>query len=219
MHHDIHRTGCRLIRRQCKGELRIHNGKARTGKVGIQRTLHTAFFLRNHAGIAHLTARSRNRQHNTDRQTGRRRCFAVKEVPDIVLRIGHGISDRLCRVNDATAADSQQKVDVFSLCKFDSLSHLGKTGIRLYTAERGEGNIRLTERFFYTVQKAGTSGALTAVMDQDPLASILLYFLPHKRFRSLAENHFCRSVVFKIKHNSLLVCLRRSATHGHTPPF
>ena len=62
VHHNIHAPGLGLIIRQGGGQLRIHNGKLRSGQIIVIRTLLSRQLIGDHAAVAHLAAGSGNSQ-------------------------------------------------------------------------------------------------------------------------------------------------------------
>jgi hypothetical protein len=105
-----------------------------TAVIGRASPLHTAIFLCYYAGTAHLTSRRRDRKHYTDRQTCSRFPFKIKEIPHVSF-ICNTISDRLCGINDTSAADGKDEIDIFFFTECDSFIHQRKSRVWNNTAQ------------------------------------------------------------------------------------
>ena len=112
MHQNVCASACCLIIRQCHGQFRIHNCKARSSIVIAVSSLDPAVFFCNNRRITHLTSCRCNSQYNTNRKTSCCLALFVIKIPYVPF-IGNSISDCFCRINRTSAAYSKDEIYSF----------------------------------------------------------------------------------------------------------
>ena len=113
--------GLDLLRkiRQCHGQFRIHDCKARSSIVIAVSSLDPAVFFCNNRRITHLTSCRCNSQYNTNRKTSCCLALFVIKIPYVPF-IGNSISDCFCRIDRTSAAYSKDEIYSFFFRELDS---------------------------------------------------------------------------------------------------
>ena len=141
-------TTGRLERRHGVRRLRIHHRKDRPAHIVIVSALYHSLILRNDAAVAHFTSGCGDRKHDSDRKT--RVCLSrmFVKIPHIA-RIGHSITNRFCRVDDAPAANCENKIHLLFFTKIDPLIDKRQPRIWNNAAKHDIRNSFLIQRFLY----------------------------------------------------------------------
>ena len=119
MHQNVCASACCLIIRQCHGQFRIHDCKARSSIVIAVSSLDPAVFFCNNRRITHLTSCRCNSQYNTNRKTSCCLALFVIKIPYVPF-IGNSISDCFCRIDRTSAAYSKDEIYSFFFRELDS---------------------------------------------------------------------------------------------------
>ena len=199
VHHDIGAAAGSLIIRQCHGQLRIQDGKHRPAEIAVATSLDPSLFFRDHGGITHFTPGRRNGQDHADLQTACHLSFTIIKVPDISA-VCHAVTDRLGRIDCASATDRQNKIDLFFLTKLNSFINQAEPRVRHRSAQCKIRDACLIQDPAHPFQKAGTDNAAAPVMNQDFFPSELLNEFCHPLFCFLPENHSGWCVIPKVSH-------------------
>ena len=199
VHHDVGAAAGRLPGRQRFGVLRVHDGEPGPADVVVVAALEPAFLFRDDRGIAHFTARGGQGQDDADGQAGRCLAGVGVKVPDIAV-VGAAVADGFGRVDDAAAADGQQKVGAFLPDEADAFTDQGEAGVGDHAAEFAEGDARFLQQGFDAVEKAAADDAALAVVDQDFFGVLLAEQGGKLGNRIFAEHDFRRGVVHEIAH-------------------
>ena len=199
VHQNIRAAACRLVIRQGHGQFGVHDGELRAADVVVIAALDAAFFLGDDGGVAHLASGSGDGQDDADRQAAGGAARVVIQRPDIAVH-AHAVADRLCRVNDASAADGKDEIDAFLAAKLDALIDEGQMRIRHDAAELNMRNACRVQRRLNLIEQTAAACALSAVMDQNLLAALSADKLTDLILRSTAKIDVSRGIVTEIAH-------------------
>ena len=142
VHHDIRRACRDLLTRQGKGEHGVHKGNFGAVQRRVQPALLPRILVREHRRVARLAARRRDREHRAERHGLREFLLARPDVPDVDPGVCDAVRNRLCRVDDAAAADGKNEVDIGGKSLADRLAHKRDARVRTHAAHDEEGKPR-----------------------------------------------------------------------------
>ena len=227
MRHNIGNSASGLIRRKCKSEFRIEHREARTKSVAGNRPLELLLAERDDAVARSLAARRGNREDRPDRQRRGDRRHHLRVLAEGMVRevavIRRAESNRLRRVDDASAADGEDEVDLLLPAERNALPHERLARIGLHAPELDERDARIPKRRDDLVVDAGALDAPAAEMDEHLRAAELPHQHTDLRLGPAAEHELRRRTEFKVNHFPtpfLILCpsarLRRTSWRDST---
>ena len=178
VHHDIGAACCGLVRRQCDGELRIHDREFRAGDVVVVAALFSCRFVCDDRAVAHLTAGSGDGDDDADGKASGSLSFMIVQFPYVLVRLGKTVSNSFAGIDHGAAAHSQDEVQLLLQSDGNAFPDFGDPGIRDHTAKLRVEDAFLIQGSTDSGQQAGSYCAAAAVMDQDPGAAAFLHELP-----------------------------------------
>ena len=207
MHHDVGSAAGGLVSGEGVGQFRVHHGEFAPAQVTVVPTLDAAFFLGDHAGIAHLAACRGDGEHGTDGGAARGGVLVVVQIPHVKI-VGKAVADGLGRVNDATAAYRQQEIHALFAAQLDAPIDQRQPGVGLYPAQGNIGDTSLIQRGIHPVQQAAFLGALPTEVDQHFSSALFFAQLPHLVFYALAEDHLGGRLEYKLVHKTFFLSIK-----------
>ena len=216
MHENIHAAAGRLKGRQRHGQLRIHDGKGRTGHIRLEAALEAVFLVGHNGRTAHLAARGGDGHNAANGQACVRLAFAHVIIPHVPL-VGCAVSNRLGRVDNAAAAHCQHKIHLFSARQFNALADQRKPGVGHYTAKGDKGQTFSLKRGLDPVHKARAQGALPAKVYKHLAAFAGFGECTGLLLCIFAENNPGGRVVRKIVHGNPPDCKKRAGGQSAGP--
>ena len=126
MAHHVEDARRNLVLRQGKEKFGIDGRDLRTHEFVAAAGLNVA--VGNHHTNRLFAARCRNRKHRRHRHSRLRHGLTAEEVPDVAV-VNGTCRRSLGRINDAAAADSKHRLNVFCLDHLDHLTHQINGGI------------------------------------------------------------------------------------------
>ena len=199
MRDNVRAASRRLIGRQRKGQLRIHQRKAAAAQIAAHAALLPRLIVGNDRRIAHLTARGGNGQDTSHRNRRLRRCLLRVEIPHVSV-VAQAVANGLAGIDHAAAAHRQQEIHTLGAAKGEALLHLGKPGIRHHAAQLDIADARFLQRGLDRVQQAAALDAAAAVMQQCFRAAELFHHLARAALRIPSEQHLRGRKVAEIIH-------------------
>ena len=218
VHHDIRRARRDLLARQGKGELGVHKGDDGTVQPGIQPNLAPRILVREHRRVACLAARRGDCEDAAERHGLRQLFLARPDVPDINRGIGNAVCDRLCRVNDAAAADAEDEVHICRNPLADRLAHEGDARIRTDAADHEEGKPRRREILLDAREQPCALRAAAPVEDEHAARPERAQFFGDRILRAPPEDNLGGAVKGKALHeNPPRISVLRYVSSVRTP--
>ena len=133
-----------------------------------------------------------------------------------MLRLRHGVTDGLGRVDDRTTAHRQNELRAELTGQLRALPDLGYPGVWHHASQGGVGNARPVQGGGYPVQQAGLYRAAPAVVDEHPADAQLTQQRAGALLRVPAKDDPGGCVVFKVEHGKrLLNCCFGAAGQIH----
>ena len=123
----------------------------------------------------------------------------VIQFPDVAVH-AHAVTNRLCRVDDASAADSENEIDALSAAKLDALIDERQVRIRHDAAELNMRNACRIQRRLNLIEQTAAACALSAVMNQDLLAALSADEFADPVLRPTAKIDVGRRIVAEVAH-------------------
>ena len=146
VHEDVADTRDELLPRHGVGELRVHERERGTIERRVDAALDAGLLVREHGGVARLAARRREREHGGDRRRARELRAPAPEIPDVRLRVRDAVRDRLRRVDDGAAADSEDEVRTEAQRLAHALARVGDERVWLHAAAHIKGDAAFRQR-------------------------------------------------------------------------
>ena len=202
VHHDVRRPRCNLLTRQSKGERGVHKGDDGTVQRCVQPALLPRILVREHRRVARLAARRGDREH---RAKGHGLCellLARPDVPDVGTGVCNAVCDRLCRINDAAAADGKNEVDIGGKSLADRLTHERDARIRTHAAHDEERQSLRGQIFLNAREQPRTLRAAAAVEDEHAARPERAQFPGDRILRIPSEDDLGRAVIGKALHEN-----------------
>ena len=204
MGNGVKGAGQGMIHGNRNGELGVHHRKHRTRQIGITAALESLGDTGDHRAVARLATGAGNGEHCAHLQAGDRIGLAQVEIHEVAV-VDHAVADGLGRVNDAAAADAQDKRNVILPADVNAFIDQVVSGVGFDAAQLPPGYARLFQGGSHGGEEAGFLDAIRAI-DNQRLVGILGGLFADLFFHTAAEENFGGAVKFIICHcKSLLI--------------
>ena len=162
--------------------------------------------IRDDTGIAHLTAGSRNRKHQSHRERLLRADILHNRFPGIDIQ-SQSQRNRLAGIAYAASSDTEKEIHAFLSAKLHTASNQSNLRIRLHPRELDISDTSLLKLCGHFIIKPVLLNASASVMKQNLMKSLTLQETSDMGLRVRTKEHFRRNIVSKRYHCFLLLLM------------